>query len=384
MSYRVPPGVTGGSQGPVLVGNLHDLFPRRHPSLEGLLALVASAVLGGGPLTGVPGILLARLVLREVDDQPHLYTGTRPARAALAVAWVATIGWGAAWGAYLSRASDGLAYLVLGLGALGVAAVGVTHLVRSRRGNDGPSALPLLVPPVLAAVALIGSSVLGLQWRAHDRREQRAECRDLRERVIAATTAERFADARRGVEEASERCEGSFAIYVEGLTSSIDAHERAYRGRLEEARQAKLTERFRSERSAIGATLAEARASRAAGRWEAASEKLAAVSASLDGYRDARVTTSAEFQALRGEIATETKVVAPQLERMAKERAAAEERARKAEEAAKARAAAVAQARRAQLRLLCRDGTVSPTCLCSRTSRRGCCSHHGGVAGCED
>lgn len=33
--------------------------------------------------------------------------------------------------------------------------------------------------------------------------------------------------------------------------------------------------------------------------------------------------------------------------------------------------------------LLCRDGTYSPSCACGRTSRSGCCSHHGGVAGCS-
>lgn len=33
-------------------------------------------------------------------------------------------------------------------------------------------------------------------------------------------------------------------------------------------------------------------------------------------------------------------------------------------------------------RVVCRDGTLSPTCRCGR-SLRGCCSHHGGVAGCE-
>lgn len=32
--------------------------------------------------------------------------------------------------------------------------------------------------------------------------------------------------------------------------------------------------------------------------------------------------------------------------------------------------------------LLCRDGTLSPTCVCGG-SKRGCCSHHGGVAGCS-
>lgn len=34
--------------------------------------------------------------------------------------------------------------------------------------------------------------------------------------------------------------------------------------------------------------------------------------------------------------------------------------------------------------LLCRDGSLSPTCTCGRSSRRGCCSHHGGVAGCSE
>lgn len=33
-------------------------------------------------------------------------------------------------------------------------------------------------------------------------------------------------------------------------------------------------------------------------------------------------------------------------------------------------------------RLLCCDGSLSPSCMCSG-SRRGCCSHHGGVCGCE-
>lgn len=33
-------------------------------------------------------------------------------------------------------------------------------------------------------------------------------------------------------------------------------------------------------------------------------------------------------------------------------------------------------------RLLCCDGSLSPSCTCSGP-RRGCCSHHGGVCGCE-
>jgi hypothetical protein len=34
--------------------------------------------------------------------------------------------------------------------------------------------------------------------------------------------------------------------------------------------------------------------------------------------------------------------------------------------------------------LVCCDGMTSPTCECSRGSRRGCCSHHGGVCGCQE
>lgn len=33
--------------------------------------------------------------------------------------------------------------------------------------------------------------------------------------------------------------------------------------------------------------------------------------------------------------------------------------------------------------LLCRDGTMSPSCVCGQGSRRGCCSHHRGVSGCS-
>jgi hypothetical protein len=39
--------------------------------------------------------------------------------------------------------------------------------------------------------------------------------------------------------------------------------------------------------------------------------------------------------------------------------------------------------RRGTGRYLCCDGTVSPSCRCGR-SRRGCCSHHDGVCGCDD
>lgn len=32
----------------------------------------------------------------------------------------------------------------------------------------------------------------------------------------------------------------------------------------------------------------------------------------------------------------------------------------------------------------CCDGMLSPSCRCRRLSHRGCCSHHGGMCGCEE
>ena len=65
------------------------------------------------------------------------------------------------------------------------------------------------------------------------------------------------------------------------------------------------------------------------------------------------------------------------------------EQARKAEQVRAERAAANARRRQdaaanawASAPLLCRDGSLSPSCVCGG-SRRGCCSHHGGVAGCS-
>jgi hypothetical protein len=53
-------------------------------------------------------------------------------------------------------------------------------------------------------------------------------------------------------------------------------------------------------------------------------------------------------------------------------------------QATAARAREVASMRAWQMApLRCRDGTLSPSCVCGQGSKRGCCSHHGGVAGCS-
>ena len=67
-----------------------------------------------------------------------------------------------------------------------------------------------------------------------------------------------------------------------------------------------------------------------------------------------------------------------ELERQREAEARAIERARRREEAARE----AASRSWATAPLLCNDGMLSPTCVCGG-SHRGCCSHHGGVAGCS-
>lgn len=71
--------------------------------------------------------------------------------------------------------------------------------------------------------------------------------------------------------------------------------------------------------------------------------------------------------------------------RRERERREAERRERLARLAAEREERVREAARRAWARapLLCNDGTLSPTCVCGQSSRRGCCSWHGGVNGCS-
>jgi hypothetical protein len=77
------------------------------------------------------------------------------------------------------------------------------------------------------------------------------------------------------------------------------------------------------------------------------------------------------------------KRIAPNVERAERARAAQEEAKRKREEALERARQAAEEAREATRRVRCCDGNLSPSCLCNG-SHRGCCSHHGGVCGCEE
>lgn len=56
---------------------------------------------------------------------------------------------------------------------------------------------------------------------------------------------------------------------------------------------------------------------------------------------------------------------------------------RKIDAERKREARAECRARKQNASLRCCDGSLSPTCECYRSSHRGCCSHHGGICGCE-
>lgn len=85
--------------------------------------------------------------------------------------------------------------------------------------------------------------------------------------------------------------------------------------------------------------------------------------------------TVAEVDTACGKVVADRKVE--------QERAVAAAEKAKAAAAARATRRVEAEARSwSSGRLRCADGTLSPTCTCGG-SHRGCCSHHGGVAGCN-
>lgn len=127
-------------------------------------------------------------------------------------------------------------------------------------------------------------------------------------------------------------------------------------------------------------------------------DRLDRVAASLaDADRSTVETLAAELASLRvdcpavarqqqiGKLEIQVAVVAKQLAR-----AEAAERLRAARDEARAarRERAIEEQARAwreqttPAMLRCNDGSLSPSCACGRASNRGCCSHHGGVAGC--
>lgn len=104
----------------------------------------------------------------------------------------------------------------------------------------------------------------------------------------------------------------------------------------------------------------------------------------LEGRRAFTSTPSrvdgAELARLRAEADREVSIIAERQPRAA-EIAAEKQRTIERRESA-ARGARESREAWGDSPLLCRDGTLSPSCTCGGR-RRGCCSHHHGVAGCS-
>jgi hypothetical protein len=106
-------------------------------------------------------------------------------------------------------------------------------------------------------------------------------------------------------------------------------------------------------------------------------------------YLASSAAKPATIVALEASKARDDRAHAAQAEQARKLAVAAAEQQRVAEEREARRQAAAAAREQQQAAydayasssLMCNDGTESPTCTCGG-SHRGCCSHHGGVAGC--
>jgi hypothetical protein len=189
---------------------------------------------------------------------------------------------------------------------------------------------------------------------------------------------------------------GSARQLATGELAGVAAKEAEYQRQLaaQEAKriaekEAQAASTFASRTPSIASTLKLAATHAAQGKWEEAEKSLDSAQSILDAFKGTRVETSPQSVDLASQIAAQRKRIEPGLAQLKKAReererqlAVAEEAKRKREEALQnARLAAEAAQERSR-RVKCCDGTISPSCLCNR-SKRGCCSHHGGVCGCE-
>jgi hypothetical protein len=382
------------------IANADSFFPRPHPSASSA-AKLGLASLGLGALTGIPAILLSRLVLREIFEGEGLYTGEREAKTGLAFGWVGTL-FSLSLVLYWTASSFtviGFAVVVIGILAVGAAATG-----KFWSGAPGPLRA-LGTQPVrsswpywTAAAATIVAGSTGLTEKRHTderlRREAAAICEEETRLANEAVIANRFNDARDHVRAARVVCLGSELIRIAELDADLPGKEAEHRRRLEQE-EAERRERLAAEKERRDAVKFEELAGSILERLNAASLKatqrrwldarddLARAASELHVFTGSKVESSERWGKLKTRLDELKKQSAPNVEKAEKAREAEEEAKRKREEAMqKAREAAEA-AREASRRVRCCDGSLSPSCLCNG-SHRGCCSHHGGICGCED
>ncbi|MFO0590321.1 MAG: hypothetical protein U0441_22455 [Polyangiaceae bacterium] len=387
------------------IANMEALFPRPHPSastvrLLGLLALVT------GPLAGLPAIVLGRVVERESARTNGRLIGAPPLFVHLG--WAGTYA-GLFLGCYFIAASSvPVAMGFVGLGALAGLSLAVGGDSRAPRAISAWNALvrrsPVLIGAPIAGVLLSGAA--GYVTKKNNDERARAEAEErCRQGLLAADRgigAEDFPAARQGLVTARETCVGPVLDSVAEKEALFQTRESAARKRHEEeaaAERARAAEQHEKDladsraRTQLDAeeSLRKAEAFAAQRRWEDAEQELRGADKAVSSLRDLHASSDV-LEPLEKRITALRTRIAPGLEQARKLReaqeaaeerrraaqAAAEERRRAAQEAA---AAAREAASESSGLLYCRDGSVSG-CACAG-SHRGCCSHHGGVAGCR-
>lgn len=440
---RFPGTASAGTPFP-LVANLERVFPRPHPSATTVLVFGGLSLVGLGPITGIPAIVLGGVVLRELKIGSKLYTGALSARIGLGLGWIGTLGYLGLALLLRARAAPSIGYVACVAGALVAAAAVVAERVGVRRRLQGA-----LLPAVAVGATLAIGGLGGAQWHQRDEQAQVVLCTRLADNGAAALAAERFPDAKALLNKAEATCKGDPLRHAQALLSQLQQKEEEHRRavvraqfelerlgvqRLSEqvrdsmARQqweaadvalssanarlkpfeahqditgsqpwAEITGILTTERDRLSApldslhrdrvasTLTESRMLAARGQWQAASDKLATTTELWHQFEPRGPTPfAADWKKLATDIEVEKTRIAPRLEALQRQREAAEEAERKRHEAREQQAERAAAAREASSRIACCDGTLSPSCLCSRSNRRGCCSHHGGICGCGD
>ncbi|WP_437562999.1 hypothetical protein [Sorangium sp. So ce542] len=378
-----------------------------------------------GPLPGVPAILVGRLVLREISRSEGRYTGEARGRLGVGLGWAGTQVYTLLLLYVLGAICEPVALVVLGAGVIASLAIAIGA---SATGAPQPFATaarvsrraPWVTYPAVAGLLGVGLAGFVTKHSADERARVAAlaACEEARRSANEALDASSFDRARSHLQEARRTCvEGAALQDVARAEADVDTkeretvqrraeedaarreRERAEQERERAEREERAVARFRDVAPAIARHLQVASARATQRRWEDAEAALSQAEVALDEFRGTEVWQSERCAALVAQVARLRPDVVARVEQIRQRREeeerrrrelreAAEEKQRQMREAAEERLQQMREAaeerRQASLRVQCCDGTLSPSCLCARSSYRGCCSRHGGVCGCEE
>ena len=378
-------GPTTSPSGTFIV-SVRPLFPRRHASVNTALWLGTAAMLGCGPIAGVPAILLGRLVLREIADSPRLFHGQNSGTSAIALGSVGTCLYSAIGLAYIAQSDSSLERAFAIFGALLLVVLAMSMVAQSLRR------WPVVVAGAAASATLLAGALIAATQRglveARELKEAQQECLREVQRAQTALVETDFSKARihqRAAEPPCKRASDASAATLQTQISREESVELEKRRLEEKAHEEAAAERFTREAPELREQVAKANALANQAKWQEAWDVLARAQDRLARYADTKVESTDSWRALSAEVFAARPRIAKPLE-------AIETAQRKAEAARQDREQAQAEVRsRAATRsvgassgsstVLCCDGTRSPSCGCDRSSFRGCCSHHGGICG---